>query len=194
MAPEPWLSRYGADVDNLRAALAWAFGADGDVALGLELVGFSHLVWAELGLPFEHRRWVEAALARVDDTTPAATLARLLSWQAGDVKELEDPADYDEAVRAAALYRSFGDRFHQGQLLLRAGMAQLSSENPADGEQLLNEAYVLIRPFGPTKTAARCLSALASARLFASDVAAAQDLHEQAIRIHRQLGGEATAS
>jgi hypothetical protein len=67
-------------------------------------------------------------------------------------------------------------------------MAQLWSEKSADGEQLLNEAYALLRPSGPTKTAARCLSALASARLFASDVAAAQELHEQAIRIHRQLG------
>ena len=188
MAPEPWLSCYAPDVDNLRGALAWTFGG-GDVTLGLELVGFSHLVWAELGLPFEHRRWVEEALGRTDRKTPAATLARLLSWQAGDVKDLDDPTDYHEAIRAAALYRSLGDRFHQGQLLLRAGMAQLWSEKSADGEQLLNEAYALLRPSGPTKTAARCLSALASARLFASDVAAAQELHDQAIRIHRQLGG-----
>ena len=192
MAPEPWLSRYAPDVDNLRGALAWTFGG-GDVALGLELVGFSHLVWAELGLPFEHRRWVEEALGRTDRKTPAATLARLLSWQAGDVKDLDDPTDYHEAIRAATLYRSLGDRFHQGQLLLRAGMAQLWSEKSADGEQLLNEAYALLRPSGPTKTAARCLSALASARLFASDVAAAQELHDQAIRIHRQLGGGAAS-
>jgi hypothetical protein len=41
---------------------------------------------------------------------------------------------------------------------------------------------------GPTKTLARCLSALASARLFASDIAAAQALHEQAVKIQRDLG------
>jgi hypothetical protein len=193
MAPEPWLSRYGPDIDNLRAALAFAFDAQGDVVLGLELVGFSHLVWAELGLPFEHRRWVEAALARIDDATPPPIIARVLSWQAGDVKELEDPSDFEEALRAADLYGEFGDRFHRGQMLLRAGMTRLSAETSPDGEQLLDEAYGLVKPFGSTKTLARCLSALASARLFASDVAAAQELHEQAIRIHRQLAGEAAA-
>jgi predicted ATPase/DNA-binding winged helix-turn-helix (wHTH) protein len=194
MASEPWLVRYGPDVDNLRAALTWAFGADGDLTLGLELVGFSHLIWAELGFPFEHRRWVEEALARTDATTPATTLARLLSWQAGDVKELDDPTDYKEALRAAALYRDLGDRFHQGQLLLRAGMARLSSDNAAESEQLLNEAHGLLRPSGATKTLARCLSALASARLFADDISAAQGLHQQALAIHHQLGGDGAAT
>jgi hypothetical protein len=186
-ATERWLAEFGPDVDNLRGALSWAFGPGGDIGIALELAGFSHLIWAELGLTFEHRRWIEDALARVDASTPPATLARLLSWQAGDVKELDDPTDHQEAMRAASLYRDLGDPFHQGQLLLRAGMALLS-EGDAGGEPLLDEAHVLVRPFGPTKTQARCLSALASARLFASDVTAAQALHEQAIKIHRDLG------
>jgi predicted ATPase/DNA-binding winged helix-turn-helix (wHTH) protein len=185
---EPWLARYAADVDNLRAALSWAFGPGDDTGIGFELVGSSHIIAAELGLTFEHRRWVEEALARADGATAPATLARLLSWQAGDVKELDDPADYHEAMRAAALYRNMGDRFHQGQLLLRAGAARLSAEGDTGGESLLNEALALLRPFGPTKTLARCLSALASARLFASDVPAAQALHDEAVRIYRDLG------
>jgi predicted ATPase/DNA-binding winged helix-turn-helix (wHTH) protein len=187
-ATEPWLARYAGDVDNLRAALSWAFGPDGDVGLGIELVGFTHAVAAELGLTLEHRRWVEEALARVDVSTPPATLARALSWHAGDVKDPDDPTDYQEAMRAVALYRDLGNRFQQGQLLLRAGTAQLSWQDNPDGERLLNEAYDLLKPFGPTKTFARCLSALASARLFASDVAAAQAFHEQAVKIQRDLG------
>jgi predicted ATPase/DNA-binding winged helix-turn-helix (wHTH) protein len=187
VATERWLAEYGSDIDNIRGALSWAFAPGGDTATGLELAGVSHLIWAELGLAFEHRRWIEDALGRVDGATPAATLARLLSWQAGDVKDLEDPADYQEAIRAAGLYADLGDGFHRGQLLLRAGMARLS-EGDAASEQLLDQAYVLLRPFGPTKTLARCLSALASARLLASDVPAAQALHAQAVQIHRQFG------
>ena len=187
-ATEPWLARYAGDVDNLRAALAWAFGPDGDAGLGVELVGFTHAIAAELGLTLEHRRWVEEALARIDATTPAATLARALSWHAGDVKDPDDPTDYQEAMRAVQLYGDLGNRFQQGQLLLRAGTAQLSWQDNPDGERLLNEAHHLLRPFGPTKTLARCLSALASARLFASDIAAAQALHEQAVKIQRDLG------
>jgi predicted ATPase/DNA-binding winged helix-turn-helix (wHTH) protein len=187
-ATDAWLARYAADVDNLRAAVDWAFGPDGDVAVGLDLVGFSHALAAELGLTLEHRRWVEEALARADPAAPKETLARLLSWHAGDVKEPGDPADYQDAMRAADLYRELGHRFQQGQLLLRAGTARLSWEDNPEGEGLLNEACALLEPFGPTKTLARCLSALASARLFAADVATAQALHQQAVGIHRDIG------
>ena len=53
---------------------------------------------------------------------------------------------------------------------------------------MLRKAQALLRPFGPTKTLAKCLSALASARLFAGDIAKAQKLHDEAIYIFRELG------
>jgi predicted ATPase/DNA-binding winged helix-turn-helix (wHTH) protein len=185
---QQWIALYQADVDNLRGALEWAFGPEGDAALGLELVGCSHVLWAELGLMLEHRRWVVTALDRVRRGTPAAVTARLLSWQAGDVRELDDPADYDEAMRAAALFRKLGDRFHEGRALLRAGTARLVPDSVDGGERLLCKADVLVRPRGASKTLAQCLSARASARLFAGDLAQARSLHEEAIKIYRQLG------
>ncbi len=183
-----WIARYEADVDNLRGALEWAFGPDGDVALGLDLVAHSHVLWAELGLILEHRRWVDAALEKIAKTTPADVTARLLSWQAGDVRELDDPADYDEAIRAAGLYRKLGEPFHEGRVLLRAGTARLLPDSADEGERLLRKAHALVRPFGTTKTLARCLSALASARLFAGDLAEARSLHGQALDVYRDLG------
>src|SRR5262245_12765711 len=120
---QQWIACYEPDIDNVRGALEWAFGPDGDVAVGLELVAHSHVLWAELGLILEHRRWVVAALDKVGKATPSEVAARLLSWQAGDVRELDDPADYNEAVRAAGLYRKLGDGFQEGRVLLRAGTA-----------------------------------------------------------------------
>ena len=185
---QQWIACYEPDIDNLRGALEWAFGPDGDVAVGLELVAHSHVLWAELGLILEHRRWVIAALDKVGKGTPSEVTARLLSWQAGDVRELDDPADYDEAVRAAGLYRKLGDGFHEGRVLLRAGTARLSPDSVDEGEGLLRKAHALVRPFGTTKTLARCLSALASARLFAGDLSDARSLHRQAIDVYRNLG------
>jgi hypothetical protein len=187
-ATPQWIARYEADVDNLRGALEWAFGPGGDVAVGLDLVGESHVVWAELGLMLEHRRWVDEALGKARKTTPAEVTARLLSWQAGEVRELDDPADYDEAMRAAALYRKLGDGFHEGRALLRAGTARLAPDDVEEGERLLRKSHGLLRPAGATKTLARCLGALASARLFCGDLAKARALHEEAIGVYRRIG------
>jgi predicted ATPase/DNA-binding winged helix-turn-helix (wHTH) protein len=183
-----WIARYDADIDNLRGALEWAFAPDGDVAVGLDLVGCSHVIWTELGLISEHRRWVNEALAKVTAATPADVAARLLSWQAGDVRDLDDPTDYDEAMRAAVLYRKLGNGFHEGRALLRAGTARLLPDSVDEGERLLRRANTLVRPFGLTKTLARCLIALASARLFAGDLPQARSLHDQAIGVYRELG------
>jgi predicted ATPase/DNA-binding winged helix-turn-helix (wHTH) protein len=186
-ATEPWIARFGADIDNLRAALDWAFGPEGQRTIGLELVGCSHVMWSELGLMPEHRYWTERALAAIEADTPAAALARVLSWQAGEVREVDDSSDVDDALRAAALYDELGDRFARGKMLLRAGTVCLSLDGRHDGESLLRQAQSLLAPLGNTKTLARCLSALASARLFAADMAGAQALHQEAIAITRGL-------
>jgi predicted ATPase/DNA-binding winged helix-turn-helix (wHTH) protein len=185
---QEWMTIYQGDIDNLRGALEWAFAPHGDIGIGLDLVGASHVLWAELGLMLEHRRWVDEALRKVGRTTPPHVAARLLSWQAGDVRELDDPADYKEAMRAATLYRKLGDSFHEGRVLLRAGTARLLPDSGEDGEALLRKALALVRPFGASKTLAQCLSALASARLFADDLARARSLHDEAIGVYRQLG------
>lgn len=188
---ERWLDRYGADIDELRAALLWAFGPQGDAGLGFDLVGNSHVMWGELGLTDEHRRWVQEALKRTDDATPKSAVARLLSWHAGDVKEIDDPSDYDDAVRAAGLHAELGDAFAEGQTLLRAGCTHLISGGDEGREELLRKAQKLLEPFGVTKSMARCFSALASARLLAGDLPQARELHEKALSISRQIDGAA---
>lgn len=181
-----WLEQHGDDVDELRAALDWAFGPGGDVALGIELVANSHELWGEIGSLLEHRRWVDEALRHAADGTPRTVMAKLLSWHAGDVRELDDPADYTEAMRAASLHAAEGDAFGEGRALLRAGSGRMLEEG-TQGETLLRRAHVLLRPFGETKALASCLSTLASVRLLAGSVRDAQQLHAEAVAISRRL-------
>jgi len=188
LSSHAWVAAYGADVDDVRAALEWAFGAGGDVAIGLDLAGHSHLLWTELGLMLEHRHWIDTALKRCTAATTPELVARILSWQAGEVKDIDDPGDYDEALRAAAVYRRLGDRFSEGRMLLRAGTARLLPDDVANSERILRDARELLSPRGKTKSLARCLSALANARLFAGDAAGASDLHSRAIGIYRDVG------
>ena len=182
-----WLDRYGPDIDEVRAALQWTFGPQGDAALGVDLIANSHVIWGELGLTFEHRQWVQKALTHVGDMTPKKTIARLLSWHAGDVKDIDDPTDYDDAMRAAELHAQLGDAFAEGQVLLRAGSARLFPGENDGGEILLRRAHKLLGPFGATKSLARCLSALASSCLLADDLTQARQLHEQALSVSQKI-------
>ncbi len=60
---ESWLAKYVPQVDNLRAALDWAFSPDGDVELGIILTIGAVPLWVQLSLVDECRRYVERALA-----------------------------------------------------------------------------------------------------------------------------------
>ncbi len=55
-------------VDNVRAALVWSFGPDGDPTLGVRLAAAAHPLFLFASLASERRQWTETALAHLDDT------------------------------------------------------------------------------------------------------------------------------
>ncbi|GGB88820.1 ATP-binding protein [Pseudoduganella buxea] len=64
LAPAQWLRRHGHCIDHVRAALDWAFGPEGDAAVGIELAVVSAPLWYQLALLDEYRARLEPALAR----------------------------------------------------------------------------------------------------------------------------------
>ena len=56
--------RYGREIDNVRAALDWAFSPSGDAAIGIVLTAASVPLWIDLSMMSECRQHVEEALAR----------------------------------------------------------------------------------------------------------------------------------
>jgi predicted ATPase/DNA-binding winged helix-turn-helix (wHTH) protein len=60
-----WLADYGRQLDNVRAALDWAFSPRGDASVGLPLTAAAVPLWCQLSLLDECRRRVEEALANV---------------------------------------------------------------------------------------------------------------------------------
>jgi predicted ATPase/DNA-binding winged helix-turn-helix (wHTH) protein len=65
-----WLADYAREIDNLRAALDWAFSPGGDVSAGTALTAAAIPLWLYLSLNEECRHRVERALA-----DPAAATA-----------------------------------------------------------------------------------------------------------------------
>ena len=61
-----WLSGYGREIDNLRAAVDWALSPDGDASIGVALTAAAVPLWMQLSLLEECRGNVERALAAVE--------------------------------------------------------------------------------------------------------------------------------
>lgn len=183
-----WLAEYGHEIGNLRAALDWTFGPEGDVLLGQRLTAHSLALWSELGLFAELRRWFAAAVASSDETVPPTIAARLWFGRGmGSVRQGYRP-NYEQMTRAAELYRQIGDTTGEAAALIWAGVAQLNPQHPEAAESLLERALVMLRASGKSKLVGQCLNSLAAARFLAGDVGAAQSLFGEAIDMLRALG------
>jgi predicted ATPase/DNA-binding winged helix-turn-helix (wHTH) protein len=60
-----WLADYGPHLCDLRAALDWAFSADGDASIGVSLTAAAVPLWTDLCLLEECRERAEQALSRL---------------------------------------------------------------------------------------------------------------------------------
>jgi predicted ATPase/DNA-binding winged helix-turn-helix (wHTH) protein len=96
------------DLDNLRAALEW--GAMTTAALHIALAGASAWMWTWSGQRVEALGICQRAIQRIDESTPPALEARLLSEWCVLPSSPPVPAEQAAAERAVALFRNLGDR------------------------------------------------------------------------------------
>jgi predicted ATPase/DNA-binding winged helix-turn-helix (wHTH) protein len=103
-----WIDEYGWRIDNLRAALDWAFSTGGDATLGVELTAAAVPLWMLLSLVDECRGRIERALAALDaETNPHprremqlhAALGEALTYTRGATPEYE--AAWKKALEVA---------------------------------------------------------------------------------------------
>ena len=80
-SPADWLIVYGNEIDNVRAALDWAFSSDGDAAVGVSLTIAAVPLWINLSLMDECRQRVKRALShlRIGDGQAANGEMRLFA-------------------------------------------------------------------------------------------------------------------
>jgi predicted ATPase/DNA-binding winged helix-turn-helix (wHTH) protein/Flp pilus assembly protein TadD len=108
------IPRLVPELDNLRGALRWAAGTDGDDRIAVALFGAAvegHGHFYFFALSAETWRWRQVLRPRVDASMPGAVAARF--WLAcaewGGVLSPQEAAD--DARRAIALYTALADRF-----------------------------------------------------------------------------------
>jgi DNA-binding CsgD family transcriptional regulator/tetratricopeptide (TPR) repeat protein len=154
-----WLERLDADLDNLRAALAWALDSD-EAELAQRLVFPLSTFWYVRGHQREGQMWAERALASSTETsvrarTEAITVTAYLAWARGDAERAA--ALWAEAI---PLNRQLESPRDLARALYSAGLAAEDSGDHDEARRLQEEALVLSQQSGETIFAAHVLNAL----------------------------------
>jgi predicted ATPase/DNA-binding SARP family transcriptional activator len=185
-----WLAQVEPELENFRAALSWAFGAQGDVALGQRLAGTLRLAWWYLAAA-EGRRWVQTAQECVSAETSSPVVATLDLADAYLAAALtQHKASLAAAERVLARYRIMANVLGVAHSKRLIGIALVVLGKIGEGEALLPEALAEFRALGARKSASVVLGHLAWARLFAGDVVGARQLYSEALTAARAAGAE----
>jgi predicted ATPase/DNA-binding winged helix-turn-helix (wHTH) protein len=116
-----WPKALGIEVDNLRAALNWAFSAAGDAKIGIELAAASAGTWMGRSLLTECREWMSKAIGHLDDASAGtrqemviqSALASCMMFTGGMTEE-----SYATWAKARLLAEGLKDAEHQLVCLL----------------------------------------------------------------------------
>ncbi len=192
MSEATWRALYVCELDEVRAALEWAFGTRGDRAIGIALSGASARLWNALSLVAEGVRRLQHAIAHIAQATPEQDQARL--WYAlGSILGTAAPPEAAAAQRAADLYRRLGDAHRLGRSLLSLGQRWLFMGRFDEAELVLAEAYPLLDHTREPGILATYFRELGSLKMLTGYPVAARTYFEQACSLFRETGGESMA-
>jgi predicted ATPase/Tfp pilus assembly protein PilF len=183
-----WLDRLEAEHANFRAALDWAEGAEGDLAL--RLANLLVLFWDVRGHLSEGRARLERVLARHSDA-PTALRANALD-RAGILAQSQgDPRHavvrHEEAL---ALRREIGEQRGLGGTLNNLAVVVRDQGDPARAEALFAESLALFRQAGDDSRVAYVLHNLAGLGRDRGDIDRAAALYEESLALKRRAGDQ----
>jgi predicted ATPase/class 3 adenylate cyclase len=185
-----WLEQAEPEMENFRAALAWAFAARGDALLGQHLTCAMRRAWQIVAVA-EGRRWVRIARECVDAETPAEVVAALDLAEADFAgASTQYRASLVAGERALAQYRRLADPLRVAEAEWRVGATLVFLEKIVEAEALLHEALGKARALGARKSVSVVLRTLADARNLAGDFAGARQLHRDALAAAQHAGAE----
>lgn len=182
------LAQIEAELDNLRAALAWST-TGGDGAGGLQLAGAIWPFWNLRGLLNEGRGWLSTLLLHAGDRATAAVRAHalraagVLAHAQGDVAA---SARWHE--QCLAVQRELGDHKGVAASLESLGIVADEGGHHASGIALMEEALALQRELGDPIAIAQVLNNLGATLGFVGEQTRARTLLEESLAIKRAHG------
>ena len=187
-----WMFHLQADQDNLRAALEWGLGPDGDADLALRLCGALAWFWYNPGShggphQEESRRRFTQTLRL--STGPSLGRAKVLAG-AGRMAHMQQESAVALPLieESLAIAQQIGDRWWTAWNLHLLGRVAYFEHDPETATSFGQESLALAREIGDDWLAAWALHLLALASYVADDLPAARRYFDESLAIRRRLG------
>lgn len=185
-----WLDRLEGEHDNLRAALEWSLGQQGDDA-GLRLAAVLAPYWHARGYLTEGREWLERARAQEGAATESLRMSALVA--AARLAFAQDDFAGTKMLleEAVPLVRAAGDRQALALSLAWLGHATWHQGERARGVALCEESLVLARTLDDPWSAAVVYVEVATVAVHEGDRDRAGPLLEDSVERFRTAGDTA---
>ena len=188
--PRRRMGRLETDIDNLRAAFQWSLELS-DSETALRLASSLQPLWLGRCRMLEGLAWFDAALAgQPAGAEPVAPEVRVRALADAVVLDAytATPRRLGEAKEAVAWARQLGDPALLGRALFAAGCA--AGHLGVDGRPYLEEAIMLARQAGDTRTLAGSLARQAFVAAGCGDPVAARSAAEEGPALAEQVGND----
>ena len=193
MTDAEWRVRYSPELANLRAALEWALGENGDRAIGIALASASGTSWFPDSLYGEGLQRIETAVALDGEDLPLRARARLW-YMASTMRNTAMPSPAIEAaVRSAELYDRLGDRLGVALAQLRCGRLHLFTGQFDEAARQFARALPALEQSGFPRARGLYLRETGSLKMLTGDAAGARNDFEDALTIFHDTGAESAA-
>jgi predicted ATPase len=136
-----WMAQLWNAQDNIRAALAWSLGADGELAIGITIAGMLGWYWLMSGRLEEAASWYGEFLGRRDESDGSVAWAIVLH---GSALQLWGRADLGQAAAreeaAVEIFRSAGENRWLAYSLSLLARVRTGQGKLAEARSLLDQA------------------------------------------------------
>ncbi len=182
-----WLARLEADHENLRAALTWCLGEDGEREIELRLAASLVPFWEIRGYWNEGRRWLEAVL---HDTSGASSAAKVKVLNGAGMLAFQQ-SDFARAAALAeeslSLGRALGDKWGTVCALNILGFYACATGDYDRAAALGSESLTICRELADPLGIADAQHILGLVARDRGDDAQAAALLEESLRLSRAL-------
>lgn len=175
--------------DNIHAALDWALESQNADA-GLRLASSTSFFWADRGYIRERIRWLERALERKQEASPAATAEALRNLGLLLITSAERDFDRTDDIlkESLKLYQELEDKEGVASVLNFHGFNAIVEEDYALAKQFLNESLALQRELGNPWGIAQTLQNFAPISIVEGDLESAKTFTEETIALFQEAG------